>query len=561
MLTISPARRIRSDRWLSLVMLFTLHAALWVGVQSVWARPLLFAHLGLFLLWQPLWRGEDRLSTRSALTIVGISTLALFWLNGWIVAFWVSGLFSLVGSRVFAFQSAAQRLRYLLAMAYLLAVLLMWVTPQLFALPVTTEASTELMQIVLPLLLLLMALVPHESERLKKIEAVDLVYSLLLFMLLTLLVLGSLAFMSLGQVEYFQALLRTLFLMAAVLFVLGWLWNPRLGFAGFQIIFSRYFLNIGTPFELWLNKLSQLALKENSPASFLEIATAHLAALPWLSGVRWQCDVAKGQQGAASVHEFSWADQDLKLVLYARQNVPPTVLMHIHLLCQMLAFFYHAKRREQRLQEMARLQAVHETGARLTHDLKNMLQSLMVLISIAEKQPAKAQSILLHQMPVLVKQIELVLSKLKIPGQDTKMNLMPLAAWWKKLQQREQYRNLQWQSEGGLGNQEIPAALFDSIADNLIENVHGKSLREQDITVQVFLKAQPLCFSVCDNGSAIPEEMANRLFHTVVDSEDGWGIGLYQVARWARQLGYHLILKENYKGKVCFELVRHIENN
>ena len=93
------------ERWLILLMLVTLHLALWVGLQSVWARPFLFAHLGLFLLWQPIWRGEERLRTRSALIIVGASVLGLWLLNGWVLSFWVSGLLALVGGRVLAFQS------------------------------------------------------------------------------------------------------------------------------------------------------------------------------------------------------------------------------------------------------------------------------------------------------------------------------------------------------------------------------------------------------------------------------------------------------------------------
>ena len=41
-------------------MLVLLHAVFWLGVEHMWARPLLLAHLGLFLIWQPLWRSETR---------------------------------------------------------------------------------------------------------------------------------------------------------------------------------------------------------------------------------------------------------------------------------------------------------------------------------------------------------------------------------------------------------------------------------------------------------------------------------------------------------------------
>lgn len=555
MMTFLPTRWIDSGRWLSVAMLVTLHFALLAGVQSIWSRPLLFAHLGLFLLWQPLWRGEDRLRTSSAVIIVGVSAVSLLWLNWWALAFWVSGLFSLVGGRVFALQSAWQRLRYLLAMGYLLAVLLFWLTPQLFVLSAVGEASSDLMKTVLSLLLLIMVFVPHENERLAKTVAVDLIYSILLFMLLTLLVLGSLAFMNLGHVDYYQALLRTLFVMALLLFVMGWLWNPRLGFSGFQAIFSRYFLNIGTPFELWLKQLAKSAQQEPSPATFLKIATGHLAELTWLSGLSWECDEGHGKQGVSSPHQIEVADHDLRLILFTRQRIAPTVLMHIHLLTQMLAYFYQAKRREQRLREMARLQAVHETGARLTHDLKNMLQSLLALTSIAGQQPAQAQPILQRQLPELAQRIELTLAKLKIPEHEAAATMIPLASWWNSLQQRHQYRNLEWLCAGELGEKAIPFTLFDSIADNLIENARNKRSREPGITVQVSLRAQPLRLYVCDSGSEIPAAVARQLLQTVVESEDGLGIGLFQATRWAEQSGYRLLLQENVKGRVCFELI------
>jgi signal transduction histidine kinase len=548
-----------SERWLLLAMLLTLHIAVWTGISSIWASPFLFAHLGLFLLWQPLWRGEEKLSTRNALVIVGASVMAMVWLSWWVLAFWVSGLFALVGGRVFAFQSMRQRLRYLLVMGYLLGVLLIWLTPQLFVLPTTVDATKGLMEIGLPFLLLGMVLVPHESERLPKTQAIDVIYSLLLFLLLILLVLGSLAFMYLGHAEYFEALLRTLFMMALVLFVLGWLWDPRLGFSGFHTLFSRFFLNIGSPFELWVKHLALAAQKETSPAAFMDSATEYLAALPWFSGLTWASDDNSGQKGKSSAYFIELADQDLHLKLFMQQRSAPTVLMHIHLLTQMLAHFYQAKRREQQLRELVHLQAVHETGARLTHDLKNMLQYLLAMISVAEQQPNQTPKIMQQQLPVLAQRIQLALGKLTLRKSEADATMMPLANWWHTLQQRQQYRDLVWLAEDNISERLIPLALFDSIVDNLIENARNKRLSEPGIKVEVKLTSQPLSLIVCDSGRQIPQDMADQLLRTVVDSESGLGIGLFQAARWAEQLGYRLALRENLSTRVCFELTELIE--
>jgi signal transduction histidine kinase len=544
-----------TGRLLSFAMLVTLHLALWTGLDSLWIRPLLFAHLGLFLLWQPLWRGGSKLSRNRSLFIVAASVFAMFWLNWWLLAFWVSSLFALVGGRVFAFQGVWQRLRYLLVMVYLLAALLFWVTPQLFALSIEGEASQNLMGLVLPLLLLVMVWVPHQDEALKKAVAVDLIYSLLLFMLLVLLVLGSLAFMNLGQVDYYAALLRTLFVIALMLFALGWLWNPRLGFSGFSAMFSRYFLNIGTPFELWLKQLTVLSQQEINPEIFLKTAAGQLAELPWLVGLSWSSPEGSGQQGECSVHKYEVVDQDFHLQFYTRHYVAPSILLHMQLQCQTLAYFYQSKLREQRLREVARLQVVYETGARLTHDLKNMLQSLLALISIAQHQSAEATSVLQKQLPIIAERIQSTLDKLKLPRIEFDMEQMPLELWWRNLQQRQQWRHIEWQADEVLGQQKIPSALFDSIVENLIENARNKRLREPDIKVRVTLDVQPFCLSVCDSGSEIPAHIKKQLLMTVVGSEDGLGVGLFQAARWAEQYGYRLQLNNNIEDGVCFELV------
>lgn len=555
---------IRSGRWLAVAMLVSLHLTLLLGTQNIWARPFLFAHLGLFLLWQPLWRGESKLRPGSSLFIGGASLIALLWLNWWVLAFWVSGLFSLVGGRVFAFHTRWQRWRYLLAMMYLLAVLLLWITPHLFELPVIVDASSSLMELLLPLLLLAIALLPNEKEQADAAQIVDFIYSLLLFMLLTLLVLGSLAFMTLAKVDYFEALLRTLFLIALMLLVLGWLWNPRLGFSGLQPVFSRYLLNVGTPFEEWLKNLAAASQQESDPATFLTRAIGHFSKLPWLSGLSWMSDEGRGNMGVSSQHRMEVVDHDLQLTLFSRQRISPSAALHIHLLAQVLGHFYQAKRREQRLREIARLQAIYETGSRLTHDLKNMLQSLLTLTSVAQHQADKAQPILQRQLPVLTQRIELILNKLKSPQAEDATPL-PLTAWWENLRQRHQHDGIEFMEHGGLShengeavefskNTEIPAALFDSVADNLIDNACNKRLREPGILVTVALGGKPLSLSVTDTGSAIPSDRARQILSTIVPSEDGLGVGLFQVGRWAEKMGFRLILAANTAGRVRFEL-------
>jgi len=61
---------------------------------------------------------------------------------------------------------------------------------------------------------------------------------------------------------------------------------------------------------------------------------------------------------------------------------------------------------------------------------------------------------------------------------------------------------------------------------------------------------------VCDNGAAVPKNVADQLFDAPVTSQTGLGVGLYHSARQAAPLGYRLALTVNEAGTVCFVLAR-----
>jgi len=554
MLTLKLRNYLLAGRWLLLGMLGLLHAALLFGVGSLWVHPMLLAHLGLFLLWQPLWRGEREVGFGALLFIVVAAMVAMFWLSWWTIGFWLTGLFGLVGARVFAFRNRWTRILYLSVLLYLLVALLLWVVPNLFGAQAAIEVGRILMWYVMPVLLVFMAALPISNEPSDSAHAVDFIYSLLLFMLLTLVVLGSLAFMSLGKLDYLDALLRTLFLMGLVLLALGGLWNPRFGFSGLQVMFSRYLLNVGTPFEDWLAKMTEAAQSEPDAASYLRRAIKLLSNLQWLSGLSWQSPHDNGQTGEYSNHTVVVQEGELSLTLYAKQSLNPTLLLHAQLLVQLIGYFYQAKQHEQRLRDMTRLQAVYETGSRLTHDLKNMLQSLFSLTSIAQNPGERAQQLLLQQLPLLTQRIEMILVKLQQPQLENETPQLALNAWWDNLQQRNQHHALEWRGQSGLPDKAIPVAMFDCVADNLIDNAIKKRQLDPAIKISVEINYTPIKLTICDNGIAVPENIAVNLLRGVVVSENGLGIGLYQAARWASQLGYRLVLINNRAGKICFEL-------
>ncbi len=559
MLTLKIRNQLLNGRWLLLLMLMALHAVLLLGVSSPWAHPIMLAHLGLFLIWQPLWRGDGRVSVTAMLFIAGVALMVLFALNWWVMAFWLIGLFGLVGGRVLALRSIWARVYSLTQMVYLLALLLLWVVPNLFVAKDSIEIGRVVLLYVLPVLLPLLLLLPEDKRGADTAQNIDFFYSLMLFMLLALVVLGSLAFMTLAHIDYIDALLRTLFLMGLILLALGGLWNPLFGFHGLQVVFSRYLLNIGTPFENWLVRLADAAQNSPDADSYLNAATALLADLPWLSGISWQTSSKAGQYGQFSPYSAVMYETDLRLTVYAKQALSPTVVMHVRLLSQLVGYFYQAKQREQTLRAITRMQAVYETGSRLTHDLKNMLQSLLSLAAIAQTRGDRAQQLLQQQLPVMTQRIEQILAKLQQPESSADAPMLELAAWWDALRLRNQHHEINWIVTGMLGNNVIPAAMFDCVLDNLLDNALRKRLTHPETQLQVELHCeQGLRISVCDSGYPIAEQEARGLLRSVVISQQGLGIGLYQAAKWAEQLGYQLLLTSNKSGKVCFELMQKI---
>ena len=545
-------------RLLFVAMLVLLHLTAMRGVEDVWARALMVAHFGLFILWQPFMRGEQSL-TPSQLSVIGLicALTMLFW-NWWLMLLWLCILAGVVGGKVFLFQARWQRYFYLTVLLYLVSLLLIWVFPQLLPGFSQTIVLKQLAEYGLPFLFLALLAFPTEPERADTPQVVDFFYGAFLFMIIALLVLGSFAFMTLGRVSYPFALTYSLLLIAGILLLLGLAWNPRAGFGGLGSLFSKYLLSVGLPFEKWLAFLAELSHAEGRPENFLREACAGLSKLPWVTGGTWRSSAYSGEFGRSSKTVVEFADRELHLRVYTQFNLSPALAWHFHLLGQMLGEFYMAKLREQKLQQQSYLQAVYETGARLTHDVKNLLQSLNVLCAVAEQDTHDSdelQALMRRQLPVIASRLEQTLDKLRAPTSDAG-GVAQARNWWQALQSSHYAsQNIEFR-EGEIRDQALlPRELFDSAADNLIQNAINKRRLQGNFAVSVsFNCGDRASLEVCDAGRAIPAETANELLRGPVRSDSGLGIGLYQVARQAEASGFSLVLAHNADGKVSFVL-------
>jgi signal transduction histidine kinase len=556
------ARLIAVRRGLLLALLLALYLVLWQGPETLLGRTLFVAHLGLFMLWQPFVQAEKRLSPASLLGLAAVLLIVGGFFKAWMIALWIMILAGIVGGKVLLFGVRAARLFYLLALSFLVVALMLMAAP--LAVP-QAKPPTEILWLGysgLPLVLVVMALLPRGQEFDNRREVVDFIYSLFVFLLLAVVMLGSLAAMLLLGSGYVEALLQTLLVTGLMLLLLGLVSNPRSGFSGIGGLISRYLMSIGLPVEQWLQALSNLALREEDPQRFLEQACAEIVQrLPWIRGGEWTAGSGSGHFGVTDGRRWEFSHGGMVLVFYTLHAPSPTLTWHYNLLAQLLAQFHADKQRALALKQLSYMQAIHETGARLTHDVKNLLQSLNTLCSAGIEPGADSsreyQALLRRQLPAITGRLAETLAKLNAPQSSlSPFRAIAAAEWWQALQQR--LAALGWigfaEAPKAAGN--LPAEVFSGVIDNLINNAAEKRLREPEIRLHVELKSSDAGFElqVCDDGAPMADEIASGLFAGPVASAGGFGIGLYHAARYAQAAGYQLSLAENRSGRVCFRL-------
>lgn len=542
-------------------MLLLLHVAALRGVADGWARALLVAHFGFVLLWQPFLRGQQRISATQASLILFIAGAVTLFVSWWLLAFWVVILAGLVGGKVYRQQARWQRWSYLALFLYLLALLMIVILPEIAP---GEEISREVKQLAawgLPLLVIGACLLPAGPDAEDTAEVVDLFYSVFLMLLLGVIVLGSFTFMTLGKATYLRSMTYTLFAISSTVLALSFTWSTRSGFAGINVFFVRYLLSIGLPLEQWLFFLSELSRQNQAPEGFVKEAVQRLLRLPWVSGVQWRTATGSGEAGQASSGSVRYDRGELELTIHSRFKISPALHWHLQLVAQLLAEFYVAKLREVALEQQSYLRAIHETGARVTHDVKNLLQSLNVLCSVMQRDAtagsAASFGLVRSQLPLLTQRLSATLDRLQRPseGADAPDDA---GTWWRALQLQYAGQGVDFTVSGSPAGILIPRTMFESAAENLLQNALAKRAVERGIEVHVRLEciAGSVCLEVADTGSPVPDELAARLLNAPVPSERGLGIGLYQAAQRASSAGYALRLQRNDAGGVAFVLDR-----
>lgn len=542
------------------LMLLALHIAMWGDLAGAASRSLMLAHLGLFLLWQPIWSREQRMQASGA-TISVLAILAFVsWLDWWAVTIWLLLLTGLIGGRTTS--AGRDRFAYMLTLVFLVLELLLGAIPETFAvtLPALPRIAAAWGLLIAPLTLLFLS--APQDARIGS-QATDFLYGVMLSLLIGVLGLGALLRMYDVGVTYADALFQTTFAVAGFMLAISWLWMPFAGFSGLGQLWTRYLMNIGTPFEQWLERIATLSHQRRRPDEFLKFAMRELVGLPWVRGVSWTIEPGSTQrEGEVSDHSFSVVEESLQATVYMHAPAGTSLLLHGRLLVALLAQFYDAKQQEAELRRRAHLEAVHETGARVTHDIKNLLQALHSLASAmtqakTTKAREAAHELVERLMPLLSTSLENALDKLQKPELNIE-TWIGAVAWWGTVKQRHGQDSVSFCDNLGDIEVRLPSAMFNSVLENLLENAFYKRKTEPDITIAVKLwhSRDKLSLTVTDSGSAIDSITTADLLTGPVRSRSGFGIGLYQAKRLAQLQGFNLALSDNRAGHVQFSLTR-----
>ena len=107
----------------------------------------------------------------------------------------------------------------------------------------------------------------------------------------------------------------------------------------------------------------------------------------------------------------------MEVSIYTRYPMNPSLTWHFNLLAQLMAEFRADKLRARQLKRLSYVEAIHETGARLTHDTKNLLQTLRTLCTAAESEGTEVSpefaALLRRQLPAITERLGQTLEKLR----------------------------------------------------------------------------------------------------------------------------------------------------
>ena len=539
-------------------ILLLLHALIWIVDEPLLKFSLTFILYGLFLLWQPLWSKQAKVKRAPVMVVALIFVLLAYRFPNESLVFFALMLSGLIGSRLLS--QTAFRSFDLLALLIIMLEMSVGLVPDTFAQIHLPTLFGEYMQTVILVLVLLFYFAPNPDHQKQQRSQVDLMHGLLAATLLFIVLLGGIVINLLYGVDYIDGLLLSVFIVATLTIGISWFWNPGIGYSGIGVLWNRYAMTIGGPFETWINTLTTLIEERYlTPNNYLQAVCEHLVENDWLNAIEWNFEsssIASGDKtGARREHRLN---SKLTVIFYFKADPGTALEQHTILLLRMAYQFYLAKLNQEKVRAQEHFATIHHTGARLTHDVKNILQSIKTSLDILEmdKETPRSQELLQSNLKQIGVRLQNTLEKLRAPRLNTHMTLVDCHKWLERLnKQHNSNTRILFGSdiEHNLG---LPVDLFDSVTENLLNNALKKPSVSR-VEVRLLSSDDIILLSVCDDGDAIGADIESSLFTKPVSSGSGMGIGLYQSSIMAQAFNFELELSQNETGRVCFNLYQH----
>ncbi|VAW63305.1 hypothetical protein MNBD_GAMMA09-527 [hydrothermal vent metagenome] len=535
------------------LMLLLLHLALHQQDENNFlVSSLLLAHFGFFLLWQPVINTAESISIKTLLIALIVNSLLYFFLNDWFIGLWIIFLIGLTSGS--ALVSGIQRSLYALAAVILFLQLSLTLTPKLFNLEVLDENIEQVVFYAIIIACSVIIFWPYKKYRTVK---TDYLHGLIISFGLFSFYITSILISYTANIHYLQSLLITALSIGSGFVFLSIIWLPRHGISGIGQLWEQHILNIGNPFETWVKQTSLLDQNKKITADlFLKNSIEHLLTLSWVSGVNWSDEKKHTLYGQETKYSTTFTSNNINVQIYSHIPMGAALKIHAQLLMHLMNYFYTSKLREITLMNQTHLKAVYETGSKLTHDMKNILQSLHTLTSVVQTtdDPQKSHQLMKKQLPLLSQRLQNTLDKLQTKT-DTGCSFSLIQTWWKELQSRYHGRDILFEGEI-YQNTLIDIDVFDTVLENFLENARSKRRSNPDISIiaSIYAENERIVIQVCDTGEPVPTSKKNEMFKQILPSNDGYGIGLYQSAQLAEKNGFKLNLLNNESGNICFQL-------
>lgn len=537
-------------------MLLPLHGAILTGPDHASFQLLLPNHFLIFLIWLLLNRKPGSSALFPVLATLFILPVIL-WEQGLItITGWLSLLSALFIARISKAQGAGWQ--YLGVCLYCLYAQFVFLVPEI-------SGQTDRPSWVVPGMHLLLGLgvitsfIPLPRTSLAQDQQPDPIITLLCLIALVGIAPLSLQIMATTDLGYVSSLglATALLLVCAPLALLfsGFSFKP--GATGSGVIRNEQQGRNATH-TFWIETIAEIAEHETHPAEFLELALLSLQDMDQLTGCQWQSGSLTGGYGSPSDFVHSKPTKNLRLSFSFSAPVSSKIAKDLDEKILLLDLYVENLRLTQKLRAQSHMEAIYETGARITHDVKNVLQSLGTLNNAVQnsrpEQASDLQQMLQQQLPRLTHRIERTLDKLQAPDQISS-TFQVARLWWAAVKSRYEGSGIQF-SEDIQSDVLVPRDLFDRVAENLLENAKRKQQVDADISIQARLEidSDQILMAVCDTGTNVPKEIEKELFQSPVESSGGYGIGLYQCAQQAEAHGFKLHLENNEQGEVCFLL-------